>query len=148
MADIPAVIVHSKTISQGITAMLGFNPESSLEDNQEAMEDNLPTVKSGQVTTAIRDTQINGFSIKKDQFMGIVDGDIVTTGADLVQTTIEMVSQMLDDDSEAITVIWGDGASESLADKVQTAVAKMDEDLEVEVHEGDQPVYPFLISVE
>lgn len=148
VADIPAVIVHSKTISQGITAMLGFNPESSLEDNQEAMEDNLPTVKSGQVTTAIRDTQINGFSIKKDQFMGIVDGDIVTTGADLVQTTIEMVSKMLDDDSEAITVIWGDGASESLADKVQTAVAKMDEDLEVEVHEGDQPVYPFLISVE
>lgn len=148
VADIPTVIVHSKTISQGITAMLGFNPESSLDENQESMEDNLSTVKSGQVTTAIRDTEINGFSIKKDQFMGIVDGDIVTTGDDLVKTATDMVAKMLDDDSEAITVIWGDGANESLADQVQTAVSEMDDELEVEVHEGDQPVYPFLISVE
>ncbi len=128
--------------------MLGFNPESSLDENQESMEDNLSTVKSGQVTTAIRDTEINGFSIKKDQFMGIVDGDIVTTGDDLVKTATDMVAKMLDDDSEAITVIWGDGANESLANQVQTAVSEMDDELEIEVHEGDQPVYPFLISVE
>jgi DAK2 domain fusion protein YloV len=148
VAEIETVIVHSKTISQGITAMLGFNPENSLLDNQKAMEDNLPTVKSGQVTTAIRDTQINGFSIKKDQYMGIVDGKIVTIGDDLVTTATEMVKKMLDDDSEAITVIWGAGANKGLADQVEAAVSTMADDLEVEVHEGDQPVYPFLISVE
>ncbi|GHP12845.1 hypothetical protein YK48G_02700 [Lentilactobacillus fungorum] len=148
VAEIETVIVHSKTISQGITAMLGFNPEDSLLDNQKAMEDNLPTVKSGQVTTAIRDTQINGFSIKKDQYMGIVDGKIVTIGDDLVTTATEMVKKMLDDDSEAITVIWGAGANKGLADQVEAAVSTMADDLEVEVHEGDQPVYPFLISVE
>lgn len=148
VVDIPTVIVHSKTISQGITAMLGFNPENSLEDNQKAMEDNLPTVKSGQVTTAIRDTKINNLEIKKDQFMGIVDGDISTVGDDLVETAIQMVQKMLDEDSEAITIIYGDGADQALAEKVQDGILKLDDELEVEIHEGDQPVYPFLISVE
>ncbi|MCW4397762.1 DAK2 domain-containing protein [Lentilactobacillus parabuchneri] len=148
VVDIPTVIVHSKTISQGITAMLGFNPENSLEDNQKAMEDNLPTVKSGQVTTSIRDTKINNLEIKKDQFMGIVDGDISTVGDDLVETAIQMVQKMLDEDSEAITIIYGDGADQALAEKVQDGILKLDDELEVEIHEGDQPVYPFLISVE
>ena len=148
VVDIPTVIVHSKTISQGITAMLGFNPENSLEDNQKAMEDNLPTVKSGQVTTAIRDTKINNLEIKRDQFMGIVDGDISTVGDDLVETAIQMVQKMLDEDSEAITIIYGDGADQALAEKVQDGILKLDDELEVEIHEGDQPVYPFLISVE
>lgn len=148
VVDIPTVIVHSKTISQGITAMLGYNPEDSLTDNQKAMEDNLPTVKSGQVTTAIRDSNIDGLQIKKGQYMGIADGTIKTVDNDLVATAISMVKTMLDDDSEAITIIWGDGADEKLADQVQKGITDIDNDLEVEVHEGDQPVYPFLISVE
>lgn len=148
VVDIPTVIVHSKTISQGITAMLGYNPEDSLTDNQKAMEDNLPTVKSGQVTTAIRDSNIDGLQIKKGQYMGIADGTIKTVDNDLVATAISMVKTMLDDDSEAITIIWGDGADEKLADQVQKEITDIDNELEVEVHEGDQPVYPFLISVE
>ncbi|MBZ2200859.1 MAG: DAK2 domain-containing protein [Lentilactobacillus hilgardii] len=148
VVDIPTVIVHSKTISQGITAMLGFNPENALDENQRAMEDNLPTVKSGQVTTAIRDSNIDGLEIKKDQYMGIADGKIVTVDDDLIKTAVSMVGKMLDDDSEAITIIWGDNANERLADKVQAGIIQLDDELEVEVHEGDQPVYPFLISVE
>ncbi|MFT8448259.1 DAK2 domain-containing protein [Lentilactobacillus hilgardii] len=148
VVDIPTVIVHSKTISQGITAMLGFNPENALDENQRAMEDNLPTVKSGQVTTAIRDSNIDGLEIKKDQYMGIADGKIVKVDDDLIKTAVSMVGKMLDDDSEAITIIWGDNANERLADKVQAGIIQLDDELEVEVHEGDQPVYPFLISVE
>ncbi|EEI18650.1 hypothetical protein G8J22_01543 [Lentilactobacillus hilgardii] len=148
VVDIPTAIVHSKTISQGITAMLGFNPENALDENQKAMEDNLPTVKSGQVTTAIRDSNIDGLEIKKDQYMGIADGKIVTVDDDLIKTAVSMVGKMLDDDSEAITIIWGDNANERLADKVQAGIIQLDDELEVEVHEGDQPVYPFLISVE
>ncbi|MCP9332069.1 DAK2 domain-containing protein [Lentilactobacillus hilgardii] len=148
VVDIPTAIVHSKTISQGITAMLGFNPENALDENQKAMEDNLPTVKSGQVTTAIRDSNIDGLEIKKDQYMGIADGKIVAVDDDLIKTAVSMVGKMLDDDSEAITIIWGDNANERLADKVQAGIIQLDDELEVEVHEGDQPVYPFLISVE
>ncbi len=148
VAEIPTEIVHSKTISQGITAMLGFNPDNSLDENHQAMEDNLSTVKSGQVTHAIRDTNIDGFEIKKGQYMGIADGKIVVVEDKAVPAAISMVGKMLDEDSEAITIIWGDGANEKLADQVQAGILKLDDELEVEVHEGDQPVYPFLISVE
>ncbi|MGF7436454.1 DAK2 domain-containing protein [Lentilactobacillus senioris] len=148
VANIPAKIVHSKTVSQGITALLGYNPEASLEDNQEMMEANLDTVKSGQVTTAIRDTILNGLEIKQGQLMGIVDGDIKVVGDELVQTATEMVKDMLDEDSEAITVIWGTDTDETVAQEVADSILELDDELEVEVHEGDQPVYPFLISVE
>ncbi|WP_283678199.1 DAK2 domain-containing protein [Lentilactobacillus sp. Marseille-Q4993] len=148
VADIPVAIVHSRTISQGITSMLGFNPDNSLDDNRDMMEDELDSVKSGQVTHAVRDTTIDDVTIKKGQFMGIVDGKIKVVDDDLETTAIEMTRAMLDDDSEAITIIWGEGANEKLADKVESQVAEIDDDLEVEVHEGDQPVYPFLISVE
>ncbi len=148
VVDIPTVIVHSATISQGITAMLGFNPEVSLNENQKAMEAELKTVKSGQVTAAIRDTSIDDLKIKKGQYMGIADGKIVTVDDDLIQAAVSMVGQMLDDESEAITIIWGEGGNEKLADQVQDGIIELDDELEVEVHEGDQPVYPFLISVE
>ena len=148
VAEIPVEIVHSKTISQGITSMLGFNPDATLEDNQKEMEDNLDTVVSGQVTNAIRDTEIDNVKIKKGQFMGIIDGDIDLVNDDLLTTAVEMTKKMLDEDSEAITIIWGEGADEALAQKVADEIGNIDEDLEVEVHEGDQPVYPFLISVE
>lgn len=148
VAEIPVEIVHSKTISQGITSMLGFNPDATLEDNQKEMEDNLDTVVSGQVTNAIRDTEIDNVKIKKGQFMGIIDGDIDLVNDDLLTTAVEMTKKMLDEDSEAITIIWGKGADEALAQKVADEIGNIDEDLEVEVHEGDQPVYPFLISVE
>lgn len=148
VADIPSVIVHSKTVSQGMTAMLGYNPDAELEDNQASMEENLSAVKSGQVTHAIRDTQLDGFDIKEGNFMGIVDGTIKVTDADLLLTAVATVKAMLDDDSEIITIIYGADTTADVAEQLQQAVESLDDDLETEVHEGDQPVYPFLISVE
>lgn len=148
VADIPSVIVHSKTVSQGMTAMLGYNPDAELEDNQTSMEENLSAVKSGQVTHAIRDTQLDGFDIKEGNFMGIVDGTIKVTDADLLQTAVATVKAMLDDDSEIITIIYGADTTADVAEQLQQAVEALDDDLETEVHEGNQPVYPFLISVE
>lgn len=148
VADIPSVIVHSKTVSQGMTAMLGYNPDAELEDNQASMEENLSAVKSGQVTHAIRDTQLDGFDIKEGNFMGIVDGTIKVTDADLLQTAVATVKAMLDNDSEIITIIYGADTTADVAEQLQQAVEALDDDLETEVHEGDQPVYPFLISVE
>lgn len=148
VADVPAVIVHSKTVSQGMTAMLGYNPDAELAENQEAMEDNLSAVKSGQVTHAIRDTQLDGFDIKEGNFMGIVDGTIKVTDADLLKTAVDTVKAMLDDESEIITIIYGSDTTAEVAEQLQQQVEALDDDLETEVHEGDQPVYPFLISVE
>ncbi|WP_125684037.1 DAK2 domain-containing protein [Levilactobacillus yonginensis] len=148
VADVPAVIVHSKTVSQGMTAMLGYNPDAELDENQEAMEDNLSAVKSGQVTHAIRDTQLDGFDIKEGNFMGIVDGTIKVTDADLLTTAVDTVKAMLDDESEIITIIYGADTTAEVAEQLQAQVEALDDDLETEVHEGDQPVYPFLISVE
>jgi len=148
VADIPTVIVHAKTVSQGMTAMLGYNPDADLDENQASMEDNLETVKSGQVTHAIRDTQLDGFDIKEGNYMGIVDGTIKVTDADLLGTAVATVKAMLDDDSEIVTIIYGADTTAEVAAELQEQVEGLDDDLETEVHEGDQPVYPFLISVE
>lgn len=148
VADIPVEIVHSKTVSQGMTAMLAFNPEVGLADNQTEMEDTLDTVVSGQVTHAVRDTTIDGMAIRKDDYMGLVDGDIVVTNPNRDTATIDMVKHMLDEDSELVTIIYGADATKADADKLSTAIQALDDELEIEIHEGDQPVYPFLVSVE
>ncbi|MGV0167370.1 DAK2 domain-containing protein [Furfurilactobacillus sp. WILCCON 0119] len=148
VAEIPTVIVHSKTISQGMTALLAYNPDVDLTENQQAMEENLSTVKSGQVTHAIRDTTLDGITIKNGEFMGIVDGDIKVTDPDLLGAATKMVQSMLDEDSEIVTIIFGADATEADASALENAIMELDDELEVEIHEGDQPVYPFLISVE
>ncbi|TDG80394.1 hypothetical protein C5L31_000760 [Secundilactobacillus malefermentans] len=148
VADIPTKVVHSRSISQGMTALLGFNPESDLDGNTASMEENLSTVKSGEVTHAIRDTELDGIQIKKGDFMGIVDGKIKVTRPDMIDTSVAMVQSMLDEDSEIVTIIYGTDATEEEANKIEDAVMAIDGDLEVEIHEGDQPVYPFVISVE
>ena len=148
IADIPTVVVHSKTIPQAMTALLEYNPEASLEDNQSNMEANLSTVKSGEVTNAIRDTEIDGQTIKKDDFMGIVDGKIVDTDPDLKKAAIKMVKQMLDEDSEIVTILYGQDGDKKTAEEIKAAVEEMDDELETEIYEGGQPVYPYLISVE
>ncbi|WP_429970949.1 DAK2 domain-containing protein [Fructilactobacillus sp. Tb1] len=148
LTDIPMKVVHTKTIQQGLTAMFSFNPAASIEDNQTAMDDSLDTVKSGQVTAAVRDTKINGLDIKKGSYMGIVDGKIEVIEDTLNAAAISMLKEMLDEDSENVTIIFGEGANQSDADQIESAAMEADPELEVEVHEGDQPVYPLLISVE
>lgn len=148
VADVPVKIIHSQTISQGMTAMLAFNAEADLDDNQAAMEETLSTVVSGQVTHAVRDTTIDGLEIKKDDYMGLVDGKIVITNPDHDTAALDMVKAMLDEDSELVTIIYGKDATKTDADHLAAKVQELDDELEIEIHEGDQPVYPFLVSVE
>lgn len=148
VADIPTNVVHSKTIAQAMTALLEYNPEQSLEDNQKNMEANLSTVASGEVTNAVRDTTIDGRSIKKDDYMGIVDGKIVTTDPDIKTAAINMVKDMLDEDSEVVTILVGQDGNQETAKDIQAAVEEVDDELEIEIYDGGQPVYPYLISVE
>lgn len=148
VADIPTKIVHSKTIAQAMSALLEYNPEASLDENQANMEANTNTVASGAVTNAVRDTTIDGREIKKDDYMGIVDGKIVTTDLDLKEAAIKMVKAMLDEDSEIVTILYGAGGDQKTAEEIKAAVEEVDDELDIQIYDGGQPVYPYLISVE
>lgn len=149
VVDVDVKVIHTRTIPQGLTAMIEFSSDASIDENQEAMEEALEDVVSGQVTVAVRDTVIDGTEIKKDNYMGIVDGKITITDSDRKKTTIEMIRSMLDvNDGDVITIIYGKDATSEEAKGIAKEVEKIDSDYQVEVHEGDQPIYPYLISVE
>ncbi|WP_057735991.1 DAK2 domain-containing protein [Liquorilactobacillus uvarum] len=148
VADVPVAVIKSKTIAQGMTAMLAFDPEASIEENKKNMTGDLTSVVSGQITISVRDTTIDGKNIKKDDYIGIVDGKIKVIDSDRKETAIKMLKEMVDDDKEIVTIIYGQDGTKQEAEEIKTAVLEIDEDLEVEIHEGDQPVYPYLISVE
>ena len=148
VSDIPVAVVPSKTISQGMTAMLGYNDQLSLEDNKEAMIAMLDEVKSGQVTTAVRDTTIDGIEIKEGHYIGMLEGKIVVCQSELVATSISTLEKMIDEDSEIVTIIIGEDGNAEDAEVLEAAILNIDSDLEVEIHEGGQPVYPYLFSVE
>ncbi|WP_443081217.1 DAK2 domain-containing protein [Vagococcus sp.] len=148
VSEIPAIVIPSKTISQGMTALLSFNDQVSLEDNESAMRDMLEDVVSGQVTTAVRDTSIDGVEITKDDFIGMIEGKIVVSKADRFDVSLDTLKGMLQDDSEIITIIIGEDGQKEEAERLEAALMEVDEDLEVEIHQGDQPVYPYLFSAE
>lgn len=148
VSDIPVGIVPTKTISQGLTAMLSFDADDSLDDNVESMTDALEDVVSGEVTKANRDTTINGVEIHENDYLGIIDGDIQVAETDLISSTIDMVEKMLDEDSEIITIMFGRDSNKEEANQVAEALKNKHSDLEFEIHNGGQPVYNFLISVE
>lgn len=148
VSEIPAAVVETKYISQGLTAMLGYNPDGTLEDNKAAMVAEMANVTSGQVTVAVRDTTVDGLEIHKDHFMGIIDGKIVSEDADLVKETINMIKQMIDEDKELVTLIFGEETDQATAELIAESVEEANEDIEVEIVDGGQPVYHFLASVE
>ena len=148
VADIPVQIVHTKTIAQAMSALLEYNPEASLADNQAAMESVLGNVASGEVTVAVRDTQLNGQTIHKDDYMGIVDGEIVAVAPTVAAAAEKMVAAMLDEDSEVVTILYGADGSKEAAEALEEQILTQDDELDVQIYEGDQPVYPYLISVE
>ncbi|KKB42319.1 DAK2 domain-containing protein [Bacillus thermotolerans] len=148
VADAEVKVVPSKTIPQGMSSLLAYNPEASLEDNESAMTAALAHVKTGQVTFAVRDTNIDGVDIAKGDFMGIADGKILLTNKDQVQAAKELLQEMVDEDSEIVTVIYGEDASEESAEAVSQFIEEQFEDVEVEVYEGQQPLYPFIFAVE
>ncbi|WP_367300972.1 DAK2 domain-containing protein [Leuconostoc carnosum] len=148
LADVSVKVVKTKTIQQGLTAMMGYNPEADVSINSKDMSAMLTEVKSAQVTKAVRDTNLDGREIKHDDWMGIIDGNIAVVTDKLQTTAIESVEKMLDEDSEIVTIIYGEDAKEKDAKKLEEAILTIDSDLEVEIHDGKQPLYPFLISVE
>ena len=148
VSDIPVGIVPTKTISQGLTAMLSFDPDDSLDDNVANMTDALDTVVSGEVTKANRDTTINDIAIHQGDFLGIIDGDIKVAASDLIVAASSMIEKMLDEDAEIITIMYGRDSNKKEAQKLVDELKKKHDDLEFELHDGGQPVYNFLISVE
>ena len=146
--DAAVAVVATRTISQGLASLLAFNPEASLEDNQAAMSEQMALVSSGQITNAVRDTNIDGVEIKKDDFMGIVDGKILVSIAGRKEATLATIEKMISDDSEILTIIYGEDAEASEVEELTEAVEAKYPDVEVEVHEGNQPVYTYLLSVE
>ena len=148
VSDADVVVVASKTISQGLTAMLAFNESVDLETNKANMTAELENVVSGQITNAVRDTVIDGLAITKDDFMGIVDGKILTADKDRKAATIETLKKMITDDSEIVTIIFGEDSDEKESKEIAAVIEAEYDFLEVEVQEGNQPVYSYLLSVE
>lgn len=148
VAEIPVAVVPTRTISQGMTAMLAFNNQVSLDENKEAMTEMLDGVVSGSVTHAIRDTSIDGLAIKEGDFLGMIDGKIVVSQANSFDVSLETLKKMLTEDTEIITIIIGEEGSQKEAEKLEAALLEMDEELEIEIHMGNQPVYPYLFSAE
>lgn len=148
VSDIPVGIVPTKTISQGLTAMLSFDPNASVDENVEAMTEDLDTVVSGEVTQANRDTVIDEIEIHKNDYLGIVDGSIRVDNPNLINATVEMIEKMLDEDSEIVTLMYGRDSNKSQAEQVVEKLEASHDDLEFEIHDGGQPVYNFLVSVE
>ncbi|MCB5933992.1 DAK2 domain-containing protein [Caldibacillus thermoamylovorans] len=148
VCDKQVIVIPSKTVPQGLAALLAFNPSVDAEKNEKAMNDALKTVKSGQITFAIRDTMIDNLTIKKDDYMGIEEGSIVVSNRDLNVTAKELLNKMLDEDSEILTIIRGEEATEEQTKAIVQFVEEKFPEVEIEIHDGKQPLYQFIFSVE
>ena len=142
------IVVPSKTIPQGISAMIGFIPDNSPEDNKEAMIDSMSYVKTGEVTYAVRDTVIDDKEIKEGNIMGIGDEGILAVGEEIDDTTINMIKEMQDEESEIVSLYYGAEVTEEAANELADKIAEALPEIEVEVYPGGQPIYYYIASVE
>ncbi|MCQ2800903.1 MAG: DAK2 domain-containing protein [Bacilli bacterium] len=147
-ADTNVYVIPSKTIPQGISAAIMFNPEADPEENFRCMKAALKNVKSGEVTFAIRDTEFNGVKVKKDDFIGIFEKDIVVDNPDKIEVLMTLLEKMIDDDTSIITILVGQDIDEEMMNNVANMVAEKYSDLDLDIRQGNQPVYSFLIGVE
>lgn len=141
-------VIPTKTVPQGITALINFMPDSTAKENAQRMTEELSNVKSGQVTYAVRDTLIDDKSIKQGDYMGIGDSGILSVGEDMEAVTKDMVAEMADEDSAIISIYYGEEVEEAAAQKLGAEIEELYPDCEVEVHFGGQPIYYYVISVE
>ena len=146
--DKEIIVIPTKTVPQGITAVINYLPDVSAEENQEAMVEAISTVKTGQVTYAVRDTEIDGFEIKQNDYMGIGDKSILAVGTDMNTVTLEMLDRMIDEDTEMVSIYYGSDSSEEDAAVIAEAIEEKYPDCDVEVNDGGQPIYYYVISVE
>ncbi|HFH2010858.1 TPA: fatty acid kinase catalytic subunit FakA [Staphylococcus aureus] len=148
IVDAEAVVIPTKSIPQGISALFQYDVDATLEENKAQMADSVNNVKSGSLTYAVRDTKIDGVEIKKDAFMGLIEDKIVSSQNDQLTTVTELLIEMLAEDSEILTVIIGQDAEQAVTDNMINWIEEQYPDVEVEVHEGGQPIYQYFFSVE
>ncbi|HDC8775615.1 TPA: fatty acid kinase catalytic subunit FakA [Staphylococcus aureus] len=148
IVDAEAVVIPTKSIPQGISALFQYDVDATLEENKAQMADSVNNVKSGSLTYAVRDTKIDGVEIKKDAFMGLIEDKIVSSQSDQLTTVTELLNEMLAEDSEILTVIIGQDAEQGVTDNMINWIEEQYPDVEVEVHEGGQPIYQYFFSVE
>ena len=146
--DKKVIVIPTKTVAQGITALINFMPDDSPEDNEANMNEEIKKVKTGQVTYAVRDTSINGMEIKQGNIMGIGDHDILAVGSIVEDTAMEMLAKMIDDDSELVSVYFGEEVDEDMANDLVAEIEEKYPNVDVECHSGGQPIYYYIISVE
>ena len=148
LLEIEAAVVPTKTIPQGMAAILAFNPDLSVEANKDNMTEGFAHVKTGQVTYAVRDTSIDGVEIHKDDYMALAEGKIVLSTPKMSDAAEKLVDELVDGDSEIITIIYGEDATEEQANDLASFIEGKYPNAEVEVVEGKQSLYPFILSIE
>ncbi|MBM7692310.1 DAK2 domain fusion protein YloV [Peribacillus deserti] len=148
VAEEKVIVIPSKTVPQGMSALLAFNPALSPEENEESMTEALSHVKTGQITYAVRDTQIDGLDISTGDFMGIEEGKIIVKNQDKLQASKDLLSSMINEEAEILTVIYGEETSKEEVDQLIAFCEETFEDVEIEVHNGKQPLYSFIFSIE
>lgn len=146
--DKNVIVIPSKSVPQGISAMLNFMEGASVEDNTANMKEAMETVKSGEVTYAVRDTSIDGKEIKNGDIMGISDKGIDAVGSDIAAVTTELIGGMVDEDSALCTLYYGADITEEAAETLSAQLSEKYPDMEFEIHNGGQPIYYYLLSVE
>ena len=144
----PTIVIETRTLPQGLTSLLAFDSGKTIEENHERMTAALSDVVSGSVTTAVRDTTIDGLEIHENDNLGMVDGKILVSNPDMLTTLKATFAKMLDEDSEIVSIYIGEDGDEELANSLAQDLMEEYEDLEVEIHQGNQPVYPYIFSVE
>lgn len=146
--DVECRVIPTKTIPQGLTASMMFNPEASFDENEEEMNEAINNVKSGQVTFAIRDTIIDDVEVKKDQFIALFGKKIVSCSPDKIDVTMNMLGEMIDESSSIITLIAGEDATDEEIDRLTNLIQEKYQDVDLDVKKGNQPVYSFIVGVE
>ena len=146
--DKDIIVIPTKTVPQGITAMINYMPDSSVEENEARMSEEIGNVKTGQVTYAVRDTHIDDNEIKEGDIMGIGDHAILSVGKDVTETTLAMFAELVDEDSELISIYYGADVTKEDASALGASLGEKYPDCDIEVHFGGQPIYYYVASVE
>ncbi|MDO4473158.1 MAG: DAK2 domain-containing protein [Eubacteriales bacterium] len=146
--DKEIVVIPTKTVPQGITAIINFMPDADVQSNEETMLEAIKAVKTGQVTYAVRDTKIDDKEIHEGDIMGIGDAGIISVGTDIRETTKDMLAQLVDEDSELISLYYGADVEESDAEKFIAEIEELYPDVDVDAHFGGQPIYYYVLAVE
>jgi hypothetical protein len=148
LSDKNIYVFPTKTIPQGISALISFNEELSVEENIENMKEAIGEVKTGQITYAVRDTEMNGTKIKKGDIIGISNGDIKATGQDVQEVSERLLNDMVDKDTSIVTIFYGNDTEKEQADELAGKIEKEHNDCDIEVIYGGQPLYYYIFSIE